>query len=133
MGNPINDAVENLNKTIHDMRSTNDQSLDELKKGNEVKFRELQEKCDKQESLITELTKARNDAIRVKAITDERIDLLEALADRPKGDVVKKLYNEDEQLFFKQIRAIHNGGDYRSVQSQREALRSFIVSKAPRP
>lgn len=119
MANAIDQAFDTVQKSIADMRKDNDASLEELKKGNEVRFRELQEKCDKQESIITELTKARNDAQRAKQLIEDRVELLEAMADRPKGNIVKKLYDEDEQLFLKWVRS---GFTDRTAQQARDQL-----------
>jgi HK97 family phage major capsid protein len=127
MANPITEAIENLNKNIHDLQKTNDQSLEEQKKGNEVRFRELQEKCDKQESMITELTKARNDAIRSHALVNDRVELLEAMADRPKGNIVKKLYEEDEQLFLKWVRSGFT--DRQAISARDDIARKAIELK----
>jgi HK97 family phage major capsid protein len=105
MGNPVTDAFDAVQKSIVDMRKDNDKSIEELKKGNDVKYRELQEKCDAQEANIVSLMKTQNDLIRQNELKETRIDLLEALADRPKGDIMVKLVNEDEQLFVKWVRS----------------------------
>lgn len=101
----LDKVFDDLNKNIHDMKKDNDQSLEELKKGNEARYRELQEKCDKQEVQITELIKIKNDLIRQKSLMDERIDVLEAVADRPKGDIVKKMVDEDVHHFETWVRS----------------------------
>jgi HK97 family phage major capsid protein len=124
MANAIDQAFDAVNKGIADMRKDNDASLAELKKGNEVRFRELQEKCDQQENLITDLLKTKNDLIRQKDLIDQRVDLLEALADRPKGDILVKLTNEDEELFFKWMRS---GFTDRKAQADRDQLQRKAI------
>lgn len=121
--NPINQAFDNLNKSIADMRKDNDDSLKALKDGHEVRHKELQMACEKQDTQITALTKNVNDLIRANQLKDDRIELLEAMADRPQGDIIVKMSNEDEQLFVKQLRSIGDGGAYRAAQESRNALR----------
>lgn len=121
MANAINDAFEAVQKSIADMRKDNDASVEELKKGNDTRFRELQEKCDKQEAQIVQLIKARNDLERAKALMDERVDLLEAIADRPKGNVIAKMVDEDNELFLRWFRS---GGKDHEAKVARDNLRS---------
>jgi HK97 family phage major capsid protein len=120
MSNAVTQAVEAVNKSIEDMRKDNDKSLEALSKGNEARYRELQERCDKQEAQVTELIKARNDVVRQLALKEERIDLLEALADRPKGNLVVKMVEEDSQHFLKWVRS---GGKDNDAIRARDQLR----------
>lgn len=114
----LKETLENIGKAVHELRQDNDKSLDALKQGNDVKFRELQEKCDRQESHITDLIKARNDMNRQMELAKERVELLESLADRPKGNILVKLTNEDEQLFIKQLRSGFNDREAKIARDQ---------------
>lgn len=124
MANAIETAFVELQKSIADMRKDNDDSLKALKEGHEVRHKELQLSCEKQDTQITALTKNVNDLIRANQIKNDRIELLEAMADRPKGDIIVKMSNEDEQLFVKQLRSIGDGGAYRAAQEARNVLRA---------
>ena len=119
-GNPLLEAVEQVNKSVHDMRADNDKSLEELKKGNDAKFRELQEKCDKQEADIVDQIKARRDLERQLAIQKDRLEIVEAMNDRPKTDMAKKFLDEDASLFWKWFRS---GGTDRESYAAREDLK----------
>lgn len=121
MPNAVTEAFEAVQKSIADMRKDNDQSYEELKKGHETRFRELQEKCDKQEAQIVQLIKARNDLERQKVLIDERVDLLEAMADRPKGSIISKMVDEDCELFLRWFRS---GGRDNEAKSARDNLRT---------
>lgn len=105
MANAITEAFDAVQKSIADMRKDNDESLKALDEGSTVKYRELQERCDKQEAHITDLIKARNDAARKADLQAERIELLEAYADRPKGNVLVKMAEEDVRHFEKWLRS----------------------------
>lgn len=120
MANAVTEAFDAVNKSLADMRKDNDDSLKALNDGNSVKFRELQEKCDKQEVQVTELVKARNDITRKFELQAERLELLEAMADRPKGNVIKKMVDEDMVHFEKWFRS---GFRDRDAFDAREKLR----------
>ena len=105
MAHAINEAFDAVQKSIADMRKDNDESIKSLNEGSTVRYRELQERCDKQESEIKDLVKARNDLVRKDELTKERIELLEAYADRPKGNMLVKMIDEDVQHFEKWMRS----------------------------
>mgnify|MGYP001164392701 CR=1 FL=1 len=105
MANAITEAFDAVQKSIAEMRKDNDESLKALDEGSTVKYRELQERCDKQEAQITELIKARNDLARARDLDRERLELLEAYADRPKGNVLVKMIDEDTRHFEKWVRS----------------------------
>lgn len=121
MASPIDTAFEQVTKSIQDMRKDNDASLEELKKGNDARYRELQEVCARQDATITDLVKTKNDLLRQKALVDERIEVLESVADRPKGDIVKKMVDEDLNHFEKWVRS---GFKDREAQAAREKLKA---------
>jgi HK97 family phage major capsid protein len=120
----VTDAFDAVTKSITEMRKDNDKALEELKAGNEVKHRELIERCEKQEGHITQLIKARNDLVRQNELQTERLELIEALNDRPKGSIVTKLVNEDVDLFMKQVRC---GFRDQQLAQQRDMLRSKAI------
>lgn len=105
MSAALKETLDGIAKHLQEMRKDNDQSIDELKKGNEVRHRELQERCDKYETNITELIKSKNDLVRQNELLKERTELLESLADRPKGNVIKKMVEEDVHYFEKWMRS----------------------------
>lgn len=105
MASQINEAFDAVQKSIADMRRDNDESLKALDEGSTVRFRELQERCDKQEAQVKDLIKARNDLVRKAELQSERIELLEAYADRPKGNMLVKMIDEDVQHFEKWLRS----------------------------
>lgn len=101
----LKETLEGIGKAVHDLRADNDQSLAELKQGNDTRYKELQQKCDGYESQITDLTRKRLDQERAYALVKDRIEILEAYADRPKGNILAKMIDEDAQLFTKWLRS----------------------------
>lgn len=101
----LKETLEGIGKAVHDLRADNDRSLDELKQGNETRYKELQAKCDAYETQITDLTRKRLDQERALQLMKDRVEILEAYADRPKGNVVAKMMDEDVQLFEKWLRS----------------------------
>jgi len=128
MASPIETAFGALNQSITEMRKDNDESLKALAQGNETRFRELQAKCDQQEQTIVEMTKTRNDLVRAHQLVNERIELLEAMADRPKGNIIKKMYDEDEALFLKWVRS--GFSDQEAKNARNELARKGLELKA---
>src|SRR5689334_18445911 len=101
----LKETLEGIGKAVHDLRADNDRSLEELKQGHETRYKELQAKCDGYENQIVELTRKRLDQERAHTLIKDRIEILEAYADRPKGNVVAKMMDEDCQLFEKWLRS----------------------------
>jgi HK97 family phage major capsid protein len=115
----LRETLEGIGKAVHDLREDNDRSLDELKQGNETRYKELQAKCDGYENQITELTRKRLDQERAYTLIKDRIEILEAYADRPKGNVLVKMIDEDSQHFEKWLRS---GFTDRAAYNAREEL-----------
>ena len=81
--NPILGAIDNINVAFEEFKKTNDERLDAETKGNEARARELGEKLDRIEVEIALEEKRKRDAERRAEVLDDRIDILEALNDRP--------------------------------------------------
>jgi HK97 family phage major capsid protein len=114
----LKETLEGIGKAVHDLREDNDRSLEELKQGNETRHRELQAKCDKYENEITELTRKRLDQERAYSLVKDRIEILEAYADRPKGNVLVKMIDEDKQHFEKWVRSGFQDQDAKNARNE---------------
>jgi hypothetical protein len=104
MANPINEAIEEIGKSVHDMRQKYDESLEKLEKGAEVRAKELEVEGDRWNQKID---KAYDEIKRLneeKAKDQTRIEILEALADRPKGTPSEQLEQKELKLWEKALR-----------------------------
>ena len=104
MGNPIVEEMQKLGETVTEFQKTNDERLEAMEKGNETLTKELEQKLEK---IGKDLDSSQ---VKLKAMEAEdakkqaRIEMLEALADRPRGtpeEIARKEYNE---MFFKGLR-----------------------------
>ena len=115
MSNPILDAVESINSAFDEFKKTNDERLDAEAKGNEARAKELGEKLDRIEADIASDEKKKRELERLDAITMERIEILEAANDRPKGTIQEKLKSEHKDAFMSWFRS---GGKCRESESK---------------
>lgn len=123
----LKETLEGIGKAVHDLRSENDRSIEELKQGSDSRHRELQEKCDRYEAEITELTRKRLDQERATAMVKDRLEILEAYADRPKGNVVAKMIDEDAKHFETWVRSGFTDRD--SVRARNDIARKALELK----
>ncbi len=103
--NPILGAIDNINSAFEEFKTTNDERLDAEAKGNEARAKELSEKLARIEIDIALEEKKKRDAERRAEVMDDRIDILEALNDRPKGSVQEKVLGEYKEAFMGFIRS----------------------------
>jgi len=118
--NPILGAIDNINSAFEEFKTTNDERLNAEAKGNEARARELSEKLSRIEIDIALNEKKKRDAERCAEVLDDRLDILEALADRPKGSVQDKVRNEYKDGFLGFIRS--GGKDDAASVKMREAM-----------
>lgn len=119
------ETIEETQKLVHDMREDNDKSLEELKSGNEARFKELQAKCDKQEEEIVKTQKTREELEKRIATQQERIEIIESMAARPSAKIEEKFVDEDARLFWKWFRS---GGKDQQAMSDRDTLRKKALA-----
>ncbi len=103
--NPILAAIENINVGFEAFKKTNDEILEAEKKGNIARARELTEQLGRIEADIASNEKIKKDEERKEAITQERIGILEAANDRPKGTIEDKIKDEYKTHFMTYFRS----------------------------
>ena len=103
--NPILGAIDNINSAFEEFKKTNDELIDAMAKGNTAKAAELGDKLERIEEDIIKNEKEKRDAERKSGILSERVELLEALNDRPKGTIQDKLRSEHKDAFMDWFRA----------------------------
>lgn len=121
MANEIVQAIEAIGTGFDEFKKINDQRIEEERKGNEARARELSGKLDRIETeLVTESKKKRELEQRL-AMQQDRIEILEALNDRPRGTIQEKLRNEHNDLFNQWIRS---GGQDRDAEKKFKELQT---------
>jgi HK97 family phage major capsid protein len=105
MANPILDKIDEFGAAVEAMRKANDESLAELKKGNDSRAKELEIQADRANKKIDELTKVISSMTRDYEEQKTRLELVEALADRPKGTPAEQLEQKHLQTWVKFVRA----------------------------
>ena len=104
MANEILQKIEEFGEAVVQMRKANDESLSELKKGNEARAKELEIKSDSWNKKIDEALKGINVLNKEYESYKTRVEILEALADRPKGTPSEQLEKKHLQTWVKYLR-----------------------------
>lgn len=101
----IKQAIDAVGAAHDEFKKTNDQRLDALKSGNELKAKELDEKLSRIEKDITKYTEAKATLERELNFNRERIEELESRAAAPGKTVQQKVKAEYKEVFEGWIRA----------------------------
>ena len=99
------EVIENIGKGFEEFKKINDDRLDEEAKGNEARAKELSEALDKISTKLTDDTKKKELLEKKLALTSDRLELLEALNDRPGTSIKDRMYGEHKDLFERWIRS----------------------------
>lgn len=113
------EAVENVAKSFEAFKETNDKMLEEERKGNESRAKELAEQLEKISSNLTENQKKRDILQKKLDMQSDRLEMLEALQDRPKATIQERIHSEHKELFMKWIRS---GGKDRDAEQKFDEL-----------
>jgi HK97 family phage major capsid protein len=118
MSNELVGAIENIGRAFDEFKATNDERLDEERKGNEARASELKQKLDSiEKEITTEQKKKREIEARLESQKD-RIELLESVNDRPKGTIQDKLNDEYKTAFVDWMRS--SGKDREAEEKMRD-------------
>ena len=99
------EVIENIGKGFEEFKKINDDRLDEEAKGNEARAKELSEALDKISTKLTDDTKKKELLEKKLALTSDRLELLEALNDRPGTSIKDRMHGEHKDLFERWIRS----------------------------
>lgn len=105
MANEIVNAIESIGTAFDEFKQVNDRRLDEERKGNEARAKELAQKLDRIETEIVQETKKKKELEQRLAMQQDRLEILESLNDRPKGTIQDKIRSEHKELFMDWIRS----------------------------
>lgn len=113
-------AIENVNKTFEEFKKVNDQRLDEERKGNEGRARELSMTLEKINADLNNFQKNKELLEKRLQQNADRIELLEAMSDRPRT-IQDKIKEEHKGNFMRWIRS--GGQDSGAIIAQQEVER----------
>lgn len=118
--NPILGAIDQINTAFEEFKTTNDKRLDEEAKGNTARAKELGVQLDRIEVDIADGEKKKRDSERQADIMSERVEILEALNDRPKATLAEKVHGEYKDAFVNWMRS--GMRDVQAEQKMREVI-----------
>lgn len=104
MANEILEKIDEFGTAVTQMRKANDERLEKLEKGAEARAKELDIQADKWNLKIDESMKMLK-SLRDQSEKDKaRLEILEALADRPKGTPTEQLEQKHLKSWVKFVR-----------------------------
>lgn len=104
MANPIIEEMQKFGESVTQMRKANDERLEKLEKGAEARAKELDIQADKWNLKIDESLKLIKHMQDTMEKDKARIEMLEALADRPKGTPTEQLEQKHAKAWEKWVR-----------------------------
>lgn len=117
----ITDAIDTIGKSFEQFKKVNDERLDEQRKGNEARAKELSAVLDKISADLDE-TKKNKEALELRLkMNNDRLELIEAMNDRPRATIQDKIRSEHKDNFSKWIRS--GGTDTSAISAQMEVER----------
>lgn len=105
MANPIVEEVQKFGEALTQMRKANDERLEKLEKGSEARAHELDIQADKWNMKIDESLKLIRHMQDTMSKEQARIEMLEALADRPKGTPTEQLEQKHMKKWVNFVRS----------------------------
>jgi HK97 family phage major capsid protein len=105
MANEILQKIDEFGEAVAQMRKAHDESLTEMKKGNESRAKELEIQSDRWNKKIDELLKATSALNKENEAMKTRLEIMEALADRPKGTPTEQLERKHADAWVKYLRS----------------------------
>jgi HK97 family phage major capsid protein len=100
----IVDAIENIGKSFEAFKEINDKRIEEERKGNEARAKELAAALEKVSAELTDNTKKKAELEKRIAMQGDRLELLEALNDRPAASLQEKAKSEYKEAFVDLVR-----------------------------
>lgn len=105
MTNPINQAIEEIGKSVHQMREANDKRLEELEKGDKTRAAELEVVTDKWNKQVDVISSQLKEIKQGQEMQAAQVEMLEALAERPKGTPAEQAEAKHADLWTKWLRS----------------------------
>lgn len=105
MANELVDAIDKIGTQFEQFKTINDQRLEEERKGNVARAQELSATLDKISADLSQSAKDKTVLEKRLAAYADRVEILEALNDRPRGTVQDRIRSEHKDLFVKWVRS----------------------------
>ena len=115
----LHEVIEDIGKGFAQFREVNDKRLEEEAAGNKARAKELSESLDKINDKLTDDTKQKEILEKRIAQQTDRLEILEALNDRPRASVQDRMRSEHKDLFERWVRS---GGRDESAVREGKAL-----------
>lgn len=127
MANELMEAIAGIGKSFDELKRTNDQMMVEERKGHESRAKELAATLDKISNDLNEQSKNKEILERRLAQQQERIEIVEALADRPRATVQDKFRSEHKDLFVRWLRS--KGTDRSAEEDYKKLVQKAVEMK----
>jgi HK97 family phage major capsid protein len=114
----IMEAINKVAESFEMLKKTQDEQLAEERKGNEARAAELGRTLEKISADLQANVKARDEATRRQATLADRLEILEALNDRPGKTAQDKIRSEHKELMVQWLRS--GGQDQECEKKARE-------------
>lgn len=105
MANEIMQAIEAVGKSFADLKETNERMLAEERAGNQARAKELKDSLDKISDELGNNVKTKEILEKRLATMQDRLEIVEALNDRPRATIQDKIRSEHKDLFFRWLRS----------------------------
>lgn len=123
----ILNAIEGIGKAFEELKKTNDQMLNEERKGNEARARELKDVLEKISSDLDAKSKDKEILERRLAAQQERLEILEATNSRPGKTIKEKVEDEYKQKWLEWMRT---GGKDQGLEHEcKQILKKAVEHK----
>src|SRR5690242_12922013 len=100
----IKQAIDGMNTAFEEFKKVNDQRLEAVKSGNEVKARELDEKLVRIDKEVSQFSELRKKLEEEQAFQKERLEELEAKASAPGKTAAQKRHDEYKSTWIDWLR-----------------------------
>jgi len=104
-GSKLVEVIESIGKNFDEFKKVNDERLDAESQNNTARAAELAETLDKISIQLTDDTKKKEVMERKAEMMADRLEILEALNDRPSMSIADKMNSEHKDLFERWIRS----------------------------
>jgi len=115
MSNQLFEAIEGIGKSFEEFKKINDQRIEEERKGNEARAKELAAALEKVSAELTDNSKKKAELEKRIQLQQDRLELLEAINDRPRQTVQEKAKSEYRE---KLISFVRTGLDDPQIKSE---------------
>lgn len=135
MATELVDAINGIGKAFEEFKSVNDARVEEIEKGHQARAKELSATLDKINDELTKSIKNKEILEKRHATLQERLEILEAVNDRPRATVQDKLRAEHKDLALRWIRSggtdVEALNQYRELQKKAMEVKEVSIGSSP--